>query len=84
MKIAFPFICPILTLVGIPLALRRKKGGIPLSITFAIGISFLYLMIFGLSRSLAISGALPPILGAWVANLLFSFFGIYLMLAEKG
>jgi lipopolysaccharide export system permease protein len=83
-KIAFPFICPILTLVGIPLALRRKKGGIPLSITFAIGISFLYLLIFGLSRSLAISGALPPILGAWVANLLFSFFGIYLMLAERG
>lgn len=83
-KIAFPFICPILTLVGIPLALRRKKGGIPLSITFAIGISFFYLLIFGLSRSLAISGALPPILGAWVANLLFSFFGIYLMLAERG
>ncbi|UCH00259.1 MAG: LPS export ABC transporter permease LptG [Deltaproteobacteria bacterium] len=83
-KIAFPFICPVLTLVGIPLALRRKRGGIPLSITFGIGISFLYLLTFGLSRSLAISGVLPPILGAWIANLLFSLFGVYLMLVEEG
>jgi lipopolysaccharide export system permease protein len=82
-KIAFPFICPVLTLVGIPLALRKKKGGIPLSITIGIGISFFYLLTFGLSRSLAISGALPPILGAWMANLLFSLFGIYLILVGE-
>ena len=69
-----------LTLVGIPLAIRKRRGGIPLSITIAIGISFLYLLTFGLSRSLALSGALPPVLGAWLANLLFSLFGIYLML----
>jgi lipopolysaccharide export system permease protein len=79
-KIAFPFISLVLTLVGIPLAFRKKKGGIPLSITIAIGISFLYLLTFGLSRSLALSGALPPVLGVWLANLLFSLFGIYLML----
>ena len=82
-KIAFPFICPVLILVGIPLALRKRKGGIPFSISVGIGISFLYLLTFGLSRSLAISGALPPILGAWMANLLFSLFGIFLMLMEE-
>lgn len=82
-KIAFPFICPVLALVGIPLSLRRKKGGIPFSITIGIGISFLYLLTFGLSRSLSISGVLPPILGAWMANLLFLFLGIYLILAEE-
>jgi len=82
-KMAFPFICPVLALVGIPLALRKKKGGIPFSITIGIGISFLYMLTFGLSRSLAISGVLPPILGAWMANLLFLLFGIYLILAEE-
>ena len=83
-KIAFPFISLVFTAVGIPLALRKRKGGIPLSITLAIGMSFLYLLTFGLSRSLALSQALPPILGAWLANLLFLLFGIYLMLAEEG
>jgi len=82
-KIAFPFISLVLTLVGIPLGLRKKKGGIPFGITIGIGISFLYLLTFGLSRSLALSGALPPILGAWLANLLFLLFGIYLILAEE-
>ncbi len=82
-KMAFPFISLVLTLVGIPLALRKRRGGIPLSITIAIGISFLYLLAFGLSRSLALSGALPPVLGAWLANLLFSLFGIYLMLTAE-
>lgn len=82
-KLAFPFISLVLTLVGVPLALRKKKGGIPFSITIAIGISFLYLLTFGLSRSLALSGALPPILGAWMANLLFLLFGVYLMLKEE-
>ncbi len=82
-KIAFPFISIVLTVVGIPLALRRRRGGIPLNITIGIGISLLFLLIFGLSRSLAISGVLPPILGAWMANLLFLFLGIYLMLAEQ-
>jgi len=82
-KIAFPFISLVLTLVGIPLGLRKKKGGIPFGITIGIGISFLYLLTFGLSRSLALSGALPPVLGAWLANLLFLLFGIYLILAEE-
>lgn len=82
-KMAFPFISLVLTLVGIPLAFKKRKGGIPLSITIAIGISFLYLLTFGLSRSLALSGVLPPLLGAWLANLLFSPFGIYLMLKAE-
>ena len=82
-KIASPFICLVLTLIGIPLGLRKKKGGIPFGITIGIGISFLYLLTFGLSRSLALSGALPSFLGAWLANLLFLLFGIYLMLAEE-
>ncbi|HUU39897.1 MAG TPA: LptF/LptG family permease, partial [Desulfatiglandales bacterium] len=82
-KIAFPFISLILTLVGIPVALRKKKGGIPFSITIAIGISFLYLLTFGLSRSLALSGVLPPILGSWLANLLFLLIGISLMITEE-
>jgi lipopolysaccharide export system permease protein len=82
-KMAFPFISLVLTMVGIPLAFKKRRGGIPLSITIAIGISFLYLLTFGLSRSLALSGALPPLLGAWLANLLFSLFGMYLMLKAE-
>ncbi len=83
-KTSFPFISLVLTLVGIPLALGKKRGGIPFSITIGIGICFIYLLTFGVSRSLALSEALPAILGAWLANLLFSMFGFFLMLKEEG
>lgn len=79
-KVAFPFICLILVLVGIPIALGLKRGGTPMAIAIGIGICFLYIMTLGFSRSLGLMGALPPVLSAWLSNLVFSFFGIYLMI----
>ena len=78
-KTAFAFIIIIMVLVGIPISLRVKKGGIPLAIFMGMSICFLYLNVFGLARSLGLSGVLPPIFAAWVANVLFFLFGIYLM-----
>jgi lipopolysaccharide export system permease protein len=79
-KIAFPFICLILVIIGIPIALGVKKGGIPLAVSIGVGSCFLYMLIFSFSRSLGLSGILPPILSAWTANLFFLLFGIYLMM----
>jgi len=79
-KIAFPFISLVLTLLGIPIALELKTGGIPLAIAGGIGLSFLYYIILSVSSSLGHSGVFPPFLAAWTANLLFIFAGIYLMM----
>jgi lipopolysaccharide export system permease protein len=79
-KIAFPFIAVCLVLIGIPIALGIKAGGIPLAVTIAIGFCFLYMLILSFSRSLGLSGILPPILSAWTANLFFFFFGIHAMM----
>jgi lipopolysaccharide export system permease protein len=79
-KIAFPFISLVLTLLGIPLALELKTGGIPLAVAVGIGMSFLYYVILSISSSLGHSGVFPPFLAAWTANLLFIFAGIYLMM----
>lgn len=79
-KIAFPFICLVLVIMSIPIALGLKKGGTPLAISVGIGICFLYLVTLGFSRSLGLMGTIPPVLSAWLANLLFSFLGIYLMM----
>ncbi|RJR38272.1 MAG: YjgP/YjgQ family permease [Desulfobacteraceae bacterium] len=79
-KIAFPFICLVLVVTSVPIALGLKKGGTPLGITVGIATCFLYLMTLGFSRSLGLMGAIPPVLSAWLANLIFSFAGIYLMM----
>jgi lipopolysaccharide export system permease protein len=79
-KIAFPLISVILVLIGIPVSLRLNRGGTPLAISFGIAVCFLYLVLLGFSRSLGLSGTLPPLLAAWLANIVFLLIGIYLMI----
>jgi lipopolysaccharide export system permease protein len=79
-KIAFAFIIIIMVLIGIPISLRVERGGIPFAIFMGICLCFLYIVILGLARSLGLSSVLPPLLAAWVANLLFFLLGIHLMM----
>jgi lipopolysaccharide export system permease protein len=79
-KIAFPFISLVLTLLGIPIALELKTGGLPLAIAVGVGMSFLYYVILSISSSLGHSGVFPPFFAAWTANLLFIFAGMHLMM----
>jgi lipopolysaccharide export system permease protein len=79
-KIAYPLISLILVLIGIPLALRLKTGGTPLAVCGGVAICFMYVMVLGFSRSLGLSGVFPPLLSAWLANLVFSLIGIYMMM----
>lgn len=79
-KTSFPFVVVILVVIGISLALRLKGGRVPLTVAIGIGLCFLYNLALGFSRSLGLSGIMPPILSAWMANAIFLFFGIYLMM----
>ncbi len=78
-KLAYPFIILIMMLIGIPVPLIPKRVRTPLAVSFGMGIGFVYMLTFGFSRSLGLSGALPPVLSAWFANLVFLLFGLYLL-----
>jgi lipopolysaccharide export system permease protein len=80
MKFSTPLTSLILILIGIPIALGSKKGGIPLAVSMGVGICFVFFVSLGLSRSLGLSGALPPVLSAWVAHMIFLSFGLFLMM----
>jgi lipopolysaccharide export system permease protein len=79
-KIAFPFIILIMVLVGIPISMKLEKTGTPFAVSLGVCLCFLYYVVLGLARSLGLSGILPPILSAWLANLIFFLFGVYLMM----
>jgi lipopolysaccharide export system permease protein len=80
LKLSFPLISLILALLGIPVALGLKTGGTSLAVSAGIGLCFLYYVVMGFSRSLGLSGILPPLLSAWTANLLFAFLGTYMIM----
>ncbi|MBW1708668.1 MAG: LPS export ABC transporter permease LptG [Deltaproteobacteria bacterium] len=78
-KIAFPVICFVMTLIGLPIALWKEKGGgIALGIGAGIGLSFVYFIFLGLSRSLGYTGLLPPAISAWLPNVFFMLLGSFL------
>lgn len=79
-KMALPLVSLILVLSGIPIALGLKRGGAPLAVSAGMGVCFGYLLILGFSRSLGLSGTLPPFLSAWIAGLIFTLMGVYLMM----
>jgi len=79
LKIASPFACVIILLLGAPLAIFSPRSGRLISFGIAIFIGFLYWGGMSVGRSLGRVGILTPFLSAWVANLLFIGLGLYLL-----
>ena len=83
-KLAIPFISPLMVLIAIPLALKRRiVSGLALSFGIAMLIAFGYWVLSAFCFSLGHSGALPPTLAAWLPNSTFALLGIYLFTAEE-
>ena len=83
-KISFPFVVFFMALIGTPIALAKRRGGTPVAVSIGILLCFIYLLVFGVSRSLGYAGILPHLLSAWLANGVFFFLGIYLMMKVDG
>jgi lipopolysaccharide export system permease protein len=78
LKIAAPFASVIFILLAAPLALAPQRS----SSTFGIGLSmllvFFYYMMTTFAVKVAEGGLLPPIISAWIPNLIFLAAGIFL------
>jgi lipopolysaccharide export system permease protein len=71
-KCAYPFVCVVMALVGIGLTARKRLDmGLPVSISYGIGIGFLYWIFQSICISLGYRGTLPPVVAAWTANFVF-------------
>ncbi|MDY6855041.1 MAG: LPS export ABC transporter permease LptG [Thermodesulfobacteriota bacterium] len=80
-KLAFPFASLIMSLIGIPFALKTKREkGIISGVGMSILISFGYWIMFSLTLSFGHGGILPPIVSAWISNFTFLIIGIFMLL----
>ncbi len=72
-KIAAPFVCIFLSVLGAGIALRGKlREGMPVSIIYGLGIAFMYWIFNSFCLSLGYAETMPPVVSAWMANLVFS------------
>jgi len=78
-RVALPTACLVLVLIGIPLGLSSKKGGKGAGFVLTIILVFIYYFISVTGLSFARSGKLPPVLGVWMANIVFGLIGLLLL-----
>ena len=70
-RYALPFSAFILTLMGVCLSSRKRRGGIGLNIGIGIGLSFTYILFLRFSQMFVYSGAMPPVVALWLPNVIF-------------
>jgi LPS export ABC transporter permease LptG/LPS export ABC transporter permease LptF len=78
-RLALPTACLVLVLIGIPLGLSAKKGGKGAGFVLTIVLVFLYYFLSTIGVSLARGGKMSPVLGAWMANIVFALIGVALL-----
>ncbi len=79
LKLAKPMAALLFILIGTPLSLNQKDSRIA-SMLMTISIIFLYYLMLSISRSFGRNGRLPPLLAAWLPNILFAVVGVILIL----
>jgi len=70
-KIAIPCATLIIVLFGMPLANAAARGSAAYGIGIALGITIFYMLFFRVAGAAGASGAMNPVLAAWIPNLVF-------------
>lgn len=72
-RIAMSFASFILTTIGLSLSSRKRKGGMGMYLGIGLALSFAYIMLQTISSTFAINADTPPMLAAWIPNIIFAF-----------
>jgi lipopolysaccharide export system permease protein len=72
-RFATPFAVIILSLMGLIVSARKTRGGVGLQIAIGFVLAFVYILFYIMSKGIAESGNMPPLLAVWLPNLVFSF-----------
>ncbi|MBW6509964.1 MAG: LPS export ABC transporter permease LptG [Desulfuromonadales bacterium] len=83
-RLATPFTGLVMGLLGIPFALQPgRQSNMALGVGLSLAIGAAYFIIQSAVISFGYAGALPPLVAAWTANLIFTMLAIWLFLGVK-
>ncbi len=71
-RIATSFASFILTTIGVSLSSRKRKGGMGMYLGIGLALSFGYILLQTVSATFAIQADTPPMLAAWIPNIIFA------------
>ena len=78
-RMARPFALLILTLIGAALSCRKIKGGMGMHLGLGITIAFSYVLFDKVAMAFGVNGVLPPVVTAWIPNVIFLVIALYFL-----
>lgn len=76
-RIATSFASFILTVIGVSLSSRKRKGGMGVYLGIGLALSFSYILLQTISSTFAINADTPPMLAAWIPNIIYIFIAYF-------
>lgn len=76
-RIASCFASFILTIIGVSLSARKRKGGMGLYLGIGLALSFSYILLQTVSATFAINANTPPVVAVWIPNILYAFIAYF-------
>ena len=83
-KFGISFAAFVMSFIGIPFSVRsNRSSGAVISVGICIALAFGYWMLFSSGITLGKHGHIPPLLSAWIANIITVGFTVFLLLRLK-
>ena len=77
-RMTMPFSAMILTIIGVSLSARKRRGGIGWNIGIGIALAFSYIFFLRISEMFVYTDTLPPGIAMWLPNLLYAVIAYFL------
>lgn len=77
-RFASPFASFILATIGLTLSAKKRKNGMGLALGVGLALSAVYILLDTVSATFSINAGMPPMLAAWLPNILYIFIAAYL------
>ena len=78
-RFSYPAACLVLMLVGVPLGVVSRRGGKSSGLVFTVLLVLVYYVLSYTGIALSRQDKLSPFLGVWMANLIFTVAGTFLL-----
>lgn len=77
-RFASPFASFILATIGLTLSAKKRKNGLGLALGTGLALSAIYILFQTVSATFSTNAGMPPVIAAWLPNIIFTFIAIYL------
>lgn len=77
-RFALPFSAFILTIIGVSLSSKKRRGGIGWNIALGIALAFTYILFMRFSQMFVHTDTLSPAVALWLPNVVYALIAIFL------